>query len=213
MATRSKKRVAQKPYKTKETDVTCKVNIDGSGKSNIKTGVGFLNHMLELFSSHGLFDLTVKVKKQDLDVDIHHTNEDVGICLGEVFKKALLTKKGIKRYATTFVPMEEVVAKAQVKIRAIVDVSGRSFVSVKYPKSAYKALACGEYTIEHCKHFLEAFSRHSGIAIYIKLESCQGSLELHHTIEAIFKAFARALDEACSIDVRRKSIPSTKGKL
>lgn len=208
---KNNKRIAKYLYKTRETEVSCKLNIEGKGNSSIKTGIGFLDHMLELFAYHGLFDLDIKVKKQDLDVDIHHTNEDVGICLGEAFKKALGDKKGIRRYATFFVPMEEVIAK--VNARVIVDVSGRPFVDIKFPKSVYQLIGQDNYTIEHCRQFLEAFSRHSSIAVYVKLESSHGTFDLHHTVEAIFKALGRALDEATSIDKRRKEVPSTKGKL
>ncbi|MFH0839139.1 MAG: imidazoleglycerol-phosphate dehydratase [Candidatus Omnitrophota bacterium] len=205
------KREGQYTYNTKETQVSCKLVIDGTGKSNIKTGIGFLDHMLELFSYHGLFDVTIKVKKQDLDVDIHHTNEDVGICLGGAFKAALEDKKGIRRYGTAFVPMEEVIA--EVRARVIVDISGRALIDIKFPKSVYRLVGESGYTVEYCRQFLEAFSRNSGIAVYIKLESCRGTFDFHHTIEAIFKAFGRALDEATSIDSRRKETPSTKGKL
>ncbi len=208
---KNNKRIAKYLYKTKETEISCILNIDGKGKSNIKTGIGFLDHMLELFAYHGLFDLDIRVKKQDLDVDIHHTNEDVGICLGETFKKALGDKKGIKRYATFFVPMEEVIAK--VNARVIVDVSGRPFVDIKFPKSVYQLVGQDNYTIEYCRQFLEAFSRHSSIAVYVKLESSHGTFDLHHTVEAIFKALGRALDVATSIDKRRKEVPSTKGRL
>ncbi|MBM3254003.1 MAG: imidazoleglycerol-phosphate dehydratase [Candidatus Omnitrophica bacterium] len=204
---KNNKRIAKYLYKTKETEVSCKLNIDGKGKSNIKTGIGFLDHMLELFAYHGLFDLDINIKKQDLDVDIHHTNEDAGICLGEVFKKALGDKKGIRRYATAFVPMEEVVA------RVIVDISGRPFVNIKFPRSVYRLIGEDNYTIEYCRQFLESFSRHFSIAVYVKLESSHGTFDLHHTVEAIFKALGRALDEATSIDKRRKEAPSTKGKL
>lgn len=207
------KRIAKCQYKTKETQASCQLNIDGAGKSSVKTGIGFLDHMLTLFAYHGLFDLVIRVKKQDLDVDIHHTNEDVGICLGETFKKALGDKKGIRRYATFFVPMEDVIAQVKIDARVIVDVSGRPFVGIKFPRSVYQLIGEDNYTIEYCRQFLEAFSRHSSIAVYVKLESSHGTFDLHHTAEAIFKALGRALDEATSIDKRRKEAPSTKGKL
>jgi len=197
-----KKRSAKIKRKTKETDIALSLTIDGSGKSRIKTGIPFLDHMLTLFAKHGLFDLEIKAKG-DLDVDIHHTNEDIGICLGEAIKKALKDKKGIKRFGVGYVPMEEALAKV------VLDLSGRynmSFpIKMKSPGTKVEG-----YSLDDTEHFLKAMSREAGINLNVNLES--GS-DMHHIIEAVFKALGKALDEATMVDPRSKGIPSTKGKL
>jgi imidazoleglycerol-phosphate dehydratase len=187
---------------TKETDIRILLNIDGEGKSNIDTGIGFLDHMLALFSKHGLFNLTIKAKG-DLKVDLHHTNEDIGISLGEAFKKALGNKSGIRRYGHSFVPMDEALAHA----RVVLDISGRASL---FFNSRIKRIPHAEYTLQDAKEFLKAFVANSGINMHADV--LRGE-DTHHVIEALFKATARALKDAVSIDKRVKGVPSTKGKL
>ncbi len=199
-----RKRKGSKTRKTSETDISLSINIDGRGISKVDTGIGFLDHMLTLFAKHGLFDLKVKAKG-DLDVDIHHTNEDVGICLGEAVNKALGNGKGIKRFGKCYVPMGEDL------VRAVVDVSGRPDLCIDPPPQVYSLRNEGvKYSLEDAKQFLKAFTDHSKITLHISLLK---ATDLHHTLEAIFKALAKALDEATQIDKRIKSIPSSKGKL
>lgn len=197
-----KKRQARIERKTKETDVVVKLNIDGNGAYSVQTGIPFLDHMLGLFAKHGLFDLTIKAKG-DLEVDIHHTNEDVGICMGEAFKKALGDKKGIKRFGTAFVPMDEALA------RVTIDISGRpSLHTINFPLFSQDKQE--GYSMQDAKHFLESFVVHSGINISIDIVSGNS---IHHVLEALFKAFGRVLDEATQIDPRIKGVPSTKGRI
>ncbi|MDD5237630.1 MAG: imidazoleglycerol-phosphate dehydratase HisB [Candidatus Omnitrophica bacterium] len=197
-----KKRIASVKRKTKETDITVKLNIDGSGKTKINTGIGILDHMLELFAFHGLFDLEI-IAKGDLKIDIHHTNEDVGIVLGQAFKKALGDKKGIKRFGSASVPMEDVVASV------VVDISGRVFLKeIPIPIMGAKLEEKG-YNLTHANHFLEAFIKNLGANLNIELSS--RNPDLHTNLEPVFKAMGKALDEATQIDPRRKGIPSTKG--
>lgn len=199
-----KRRIASIKRKTKETDIAVKLNIDGQGKAKIKTGIGILDHMLELFAFHGLFDLDIAARG-DLKVDIHHTNEDIGIVLGEAFKKALGNKKGIKRFGLASVPMEEVMASVSV------DISGRPFyeLDTKRPSVALAAAYEGRYTFKDAEHFFESFAKHLGTNLNIALNN--PSPDLHTTLEPIFKALGIALDQATQIDPRRKGIPSTKG--
>jgi imidazoleglycerol-phosphate dehydratase len=194
-----KKRSATIKRKTKETDITVKLNIDGSGTAKINTGIGILNHMLELFTFHGLFDLEIAAKG-DFKVDIHHTNEDIGIVLGEAFKKALGIKKGIRRFGSASVPMEDVVASVTV------DISGRGFF-----QSLSSPCAKGEeeYSFTYANHFFEAFAKKLGMNLNIHLLSTNP--DLHTNLEPIFKALGIALDQATQIDPRRKGVPSTKG--
>jgi imidazoleglycerol-phosphate dehydratase len=188
--------------KTKETDISVKLNIDGTGKSKINTGIGILNHMLELFAFHGLFDLEIACQG-DLKVDIHHTNEDVGIVLGDAFKKALGDKKGIKRFGSCAVPMEDVVGGVTI------DISGRGFFEgiVK----AKDKVAKGEdgYSLEYANHFFESFAKRLGVNLNIEIKGTNP--DLHTNLEPVFKAFGVSLDQATQIDPRRKGIPSTKG--
>ncbi len=194
-----KKRIASIKRKTKETDIEVKLNIDGSGKAKINTGIGILDHMLELFAFHGLFDLEIKAKG-DLKVDIHHTNEDIGIVLGEAFKKALGDKKSIKRFGSASVPMEDVVANITV------DISGRGFFN---PISSPVSKGEEGYAFSYTNHFFEAFAKKLGINLSIQLISTNP--DLHTNLEPIFKALGIALDQATQIDPRRKGVPSTKG--
>lgn len=187
---------------TSETNISIDLDLDGCGKSDIKTGIGFLDHMLTLFSKHGLFDIMIRAKG-DLHVDRHHTNEDVGICLGEAFKKALDKKIGIRRYGYSFVPMDEALANA----RVVLDISGRpSLLFVSKIKNYYAA----DYTPQDANEFFKAFTNAGGINMHVDIFRGE---DTHHIIEAVFKAVARAMREAVSIDKRVKGIPSTKGKL
>jgi imidazoleglycerol-phosphate dehydratase len=199
-----KNRTAQIKRKTKETNITVKLNLDGKGKSAIDTGIGFLDHMLELFTYHGLFDLTVKAKG-DLRVDTHHTNEDIGIVMGQVFKKSLSLKKGINRFGQSFVPMDEALAKA----RVVLDISGRPSL---YFNNKIKGLKPAKaYDLNDCEEFLKAFTLHSGINMHIDI--IRGK-DTHHVLESVFKALGRAISEAVRIEPRRGSrVPSTKGML
>lgn len=193
-------RKAQISRKTGETDIKLAINLDGSGKSNIDTGVGFLNHMLELFAKHGLFDLEVGAKG-DLHVDAHHTVEDVGIVLGQAIKEALGDKKSIKRYGSCFVPMDESLALVAL------DLSGRPFLVFDVNLPAEKL---GNMETELVEEFFRAVAFNAGMNLHIKL--FYGS-NTHHIVEAIFKAFGRALDQAVMIDERIEGVMSTKGLL
>lgn len=199
-----KKRTAMIKRKTKETDILVKLNIDGSGKTKINTNIGILDHMLDLFAFHGLFDLDVAAKG-DFKIDIHHTNEDIGIVLGDAFKKALAAKIGIKRFGSASVPMEEVVANA------VIDISGRGALKFTKPATYTKNTQDDKegYTIGDAEHFFEGLAKHLGMNLNISV-SPQGA-DLHTTLEPIFKALGLALDQATQIDPRRKCIPSTKG--
>jgi len=207
-----RKRKVKEARKTKETNIVIELNIDGKGRSNIRTGIGFLDHMLTLFSKHGFFDLRIKAKG-DLDVDIHHTNEDVGIVLGKAFKKALDKKKGIRRFGDSFVPMDGSL------VRVVLDLSNRPSLHIhqKTKRSIENLLDRltvsdkERYSFVTVEQFIKAFVMNAGINAHIEILSFDK--DLHHLIEAIFKAMARALDSATQIDPRGKGIPSTKGKL
>ncbi len=195
--------------KTSETDIAVSLLIDGKGKSDINTGIGFLDHMLVLLAKHGLFDLKIKAKG-DLEVDIHHTNEDVGICLGQAFSKALGAKKGIKRFSTAYVPMDEAL------VRTVLDISGRPRLDIYIydayleKKSAGSRKKTEGYTLNDAKQFLQGFVLNSGINMNIGL--LEGE-DLHHVLEAMFKSLALALKEAVTRDKRVSGVPSTKGRL
>lgn len=207
-----KKREAKIARKTKETDIIVRFGIDGKGDADIKTGIGFMDHMLTLFAKHGFFDLSVTAKG-DLDVDIHHTNEDVGITLGSAFKKALGTKKGIRRFGDSFVPMDGCL------VRVVTDISNRPSLHIHYKtkrgiENLLANLAIGDnvkYSFVNLEQFSQAFVMNAGINMHIEILAFDK--DLHHLIESIFKAMARALDEATQIDKRAKGVPSTKGKL
>ena len=178
--------------------------IEGQGASKIDTGIGILDHMLELFSFHGLFDLDI-FAKGDLKVDIHHTNEDIGIVLGDAFKKAMGDKHGIKRFGSISVPMEDVVANV------VVDISGRGFFNgIKSGVSKVSKFKNEEgYSFEYANHFFEAFAKRLGMNLDISITS--SNPDLHTNLEPVFKGLGIALDQATQIDPRRKGIPSTKG--
>ena len=186
--------------KTKETDIALSINLDGAGKSEISTGIGFFDHMLEGFSRHGFFDLDVKVTG-DLHVDGHHTVEDTGIVLGTAIKEALGDKKSIKRFGSCILPMDETL------VLCAVDLSGRPYLSFD---GNFTVERVGYMDTEMVKEFFYAISYTAGMNLHIKvLTPCNN----HHMIEAMFKAFARALDEATSYDPRITDILSTKGSL
>lgn len=189
--------------KTTETDITGELKIDGSGKADINTGVGFLDHMLTLFAFHGLFDLTLKAKG-DLKVDIHHTNEDAAICLGKAFKEALGDCKGIKRYGSKEVPMDNAAAKV------MVDIGGRYAFIWRMPNYSTTITARENYSLDDGKDFLDTFAKNVNINLHVDIYSGE---DVHHVLEAVFKAMGIALDEATQIDVRRKGVPSTKGRI
>ena len=199
-----KQRIAEVERKTKETKIKVKLNIDGSGKTKIDTSIGILDHMLELFAFHGLFDLEI-IAKGDLKVDIHHTNEDIGIVLGEAFKKALGDKKGIVRSGSASWPMEDVEATV------VLDISGRAFFKGITFGSADQSSRPEEegYSFAYANHFFEAFANKLGMNLSIKVSS--SNPDLHTNLEPIFKALGKALDQATQIDPRRKGVPSTKG--
>lgn len=185
---------------TKETNISIKLNIDGTGINEINTGIGFLDHMLTHISKHGFFDLEVKATG-DLDVDSHHTIEDVGIVLGKSIKEALGDKAGIKRYGSAIVPMDEALALCAI------DISGRPLY-ISNAKFTVERL--GSFDTEMFEEFFRAVCINSGINMHIKIFDGKNN---HHIAEAMFKAFGKALDEATQIDTRIKGVLSTKGIL
>lgn len=194
-------RTAEIKRKTAETDITLSLNLDGSGKSSIDTGCGFLDHMLTLFASHGRFDMDLKCKG-DTNVDYHHTTEDIGIVLGECFMKALGDKKGIHRYGDCILPMDETL------ILTAADFSGRSYLGYALDIPTEKV---GDFDTELVEEFWLGFVRKAECAIHIRMLSGKNS---HHIIEGAFKSAARSLRQAVSIDPEYKDeIPSTKGVL
>ena len=188
---------------TTETRISLQINLDGGGSSVVRTPIGFLNHMLNLFARHGLFDLTLKARG-DVDVDIHHTNEDVGIVLGLAIKKALADKQGIRRFGFASVPIDEALVEVSL------DLSGRPYFRLSAFGSQLSALKKEGYSLNYLKQFLQALVNTAGMTLHV--EVIYGE-DLHHIIEAVFKALARALREAVSIDPRIKGILSTKGSL
>ncbi len=185
---------------TAETKIKLDFAIDGRGEVNTKTKIGFLDHMLTLFSKHGLFDLTVDCDG-DIEVDYHHSTEDIGIALGQAFKEAIGTKEGITRYASFTVPMDE--TKATVDI----DISGRPFLVYNVEGLKDKV---GSFDTELIEEFFHGFTNHAGVTLHINVPYGKNT---HHMIEAIFKAFGRALDAASMKNPRVKGVPSTKGLL
>ncbi len=193
-------RISKLTRKTKETDIAISFSIDGSGKSQINTGIGFFNHMLDGFARHGFFDLDVNCEG-DLAVDCHHTIEDCGIVLGNAIKNALGDKKGIKRYGSCILPMDETL------VLCAIDLSGRPYLNFEAEFTVEKV---GYMDTEMVKEFFYAISYTAGMNLHIKVLNGGNN---HHMIEAMFKAFARALDEATTIDPRITDILSTKGSL
>ena len=197
------KRTGKINRKTKETKITAVFNVDGEGKSKISTGIPFLDHMLTLFSKHGLFDLTIKAEG-DFGVDIHHTNEDIGLCLGEALAEALKDKRGIKRFGSAFVPMDEALT------RVVLDISGRASFYLDSKIKLPSPLEKDKYDWQNLKHFLKSFAERGDLNLHISILKGE---DFHHILESMFKALGKALDEATMIDQRIKGIPSTKGTL
>jgi imidazoleglycerol-phosphate dehydratase len=190
-------RISNVSRKTSETDISIKMNLDGEGKYDIETGINFFNHMLESFSKHSMIDLDVKAVG-DIEIDDHHTIEDVGILLGEAFLEAIGDKKGIKRMAHAIVPMDESVSTVAI------DISGRSYCNMSLD---FKNEKIGDMTSDIIIHFFESFVSSAKLNIYGTVEGAND----HHKAEAVFKAFAKALKEA--IKIEHDQIPSTKGVL
>jgi imidazoleglycerol-phosphate dehydratase len=204
-------RISEKTRKTSETEIFVKLNIDGTEERKINTGIGFLDHMLELFAYWGHFDLEIIVKKSDFNIDIHHTNEDVGIVLGQVFKEALGDKKGINRIGSASVPMEEVTATVTVDIsgRGHFTINESAFKKIEIARGATEVITEAKYEFQDVKHFFESFAKHLGMNLNIKAEPVV--TDFHTTLEPVFKALGIALDQATQVDPRRKGVPSTKG--
>lgn len=194
------KRKAKVDRKTSEVEATVDINLDGKGKYVIDTGIPFFDHMLSQFAKHGYFDLNIKAKG-DIDVDFHHTVEDVGLALGEAILKALGDKKGITRFGEATVPFDETLATANV------DLSGRPYLVFKaqIPKSKV-----GDFDLELAEEFFKSFSNTLMCNLHIELKYGDN---LHHMVEAVFKSVGRALDTATRLDPRSNEVPSTKGKL
>ena len=187
--------------KTAETDIMLSINIDGTGKNDIKTGIGILDHMLELFAAHGRFDLVIKCEG-DTHVDNHHSVEDIAICLGTVFSQAIGDARGINRYGSITLPMDEAL------ILCALDISGRSYLNLDVPLSIG---AIGAMDMELFEEFMQAFVRKAGITVHLRMLDGRNA---HHIIEGCFKALARALRQAVQIDMEMADeIPSTKGTL
>ncbi|MCF7872768.1 MAG: imidazoleglycerol-phosphate dehydratase [Candidatus Omnitrophica bacterium] len=203
----NKKRFAQLKRKTNEVDINGQFNLDGSGKTEINTGFEPLNHLLTLFVFHGLFDLDLKAKG-DLQ---HHIIEDIGIALGKALKESLGSKQGINRYGTFSVTMDKVVVEANV------DISGRPSITKKITddKDIINNILANDkfddtnFSYKDAEEFLEAFVQHSGLSLVYIIKSGEG--DLHHILEALFKALGKAIDQASQIDPRRRGVPSTKG--
>lgn len=193
-------RVGSIVRKTNETDVKLEFAVDGEGNASIETGVPFMTHMLDLFTKHGKFDMIVDAKG-DIEVDDHHTTEDIGICLGQALIQALGGKRGIKRYGNAFVPMDE--AMAQV----VIDLSNRPHLEFR---AEFPSQKVGSFDTELVHEFLWKLALEARMNLHVIVHYGHNT---HHMIEAIFKALGRALDEATSIDPREKGIPSTKGML
>lgn len=193
-------RISEISRKTSETDIWVKLNIDGAGNGSISTGIGFFDHMLNLFTRHGLFDLELKAVG-DLHVDFHHTVEDVGISLGSSFREAIADKRGINRYGFSSLPMDETL------VNVSLDVSGRPHLALVNP---LEDRAAGDFPLDLVRVFLQAFSDRGGITAHATVIT---GTNPHHAAEALFKGFARALREAVAIDSRVKDVPSTKGSL
>jgi imidazoleglycerol-phosphate dehydratase len=193
-------RVARIERKTRETEILLQLNVDGGGEAVAQTTIPFLNHMLEAMGKHGLLDLKVDARG-DTDVDLHHTVEDVGICLGKAFHEALGDKRGIVRYGTTYIPMDEALAAVHV------DISGRPYFSYNVPLAKAKI---GTFDLDLLKDFFRAFAMNAMVNLHVNLHYGEN---IHHIAEAIFKAFGRALAEASRLNPRIHGLLSTKGSL
>jgi imidazoleglycerol-phosphate dehydratase len=185
---------------TKETQIVLQLNLDGAGTSKVETGIPFFTHMLDAWARHGLMDLTVDAKG-DLEVDLHHTVEDVGICLGKAFKEALGGKRGIARYGASYLPMDEAL------LHAAVDISGRPYLVFNVPLQRTRI---GSFDLDLLKDFFRAFAFNAEITLHVTMHYGEN---LHHIAEAVFKAVGRALAEATRLNPRVADVPSTKGRL
>jgi imidazoleglycerol-phosphate dehydratase len=194
-------RSAEARRKTKETDVRVRIDLDGTGQAQIKTGIGFFDHMLEALARHAPYDLEVEAAG-DLHIDAHHTVEDVGIVLGQALSQALGERRGIRRYADASVPLDDALA------RVVVDVSGRPYLAFHAEPPTWQKL--GDYDVALTPEFFRALATHGGLTLHVDLLRGQNA---HHVVEAVFKATARALGEATRIDPRVQGVPSTKGTL
>ena len=192
-------RTASVTRQTAETEIAVELTVDGDGDATVSTGVGFFDHMLESFAKHGLFDLRVDCDG-DLEIDDHHTVEDVAITLGEALDEALGDRRGIVRYADRRVPLDEALATV------VVDVSGRPYFALD---GEFSQTEIGEFTSDMARHFVESVAMNAGLTVHAGVDGDNA----HHEVEALFKAFARALDDATRIDDRRSDTPSTKGQL
>ena len=193
-------RSAEVERRTKETEIQITLNLDGKGLSSIDTSIPFLDHMFELMAAHGFMDLTIEAKG-DTEIDYHHTVEDLGICLGQAISEALGEKKAIKRYGQAIVPMDEALAQV------VIDISNRPYLSYKVP---LETSLSGQFDVGILSEFFRALVNHAGLTMHIELVSGD---DPHHSAEAIFKAFARALDDASQSEERLEGVPSTKGLL
>jgi imidazoleglycerol-phosphate dehydratase len=194
------KRSAHVTRTTKETDIHLELTIDGTGEGTISTGIPFMDHMLSLMTAHGLFDLTLKAKG-DIEIDGHHTVEDIGIVLGEAFSEALGSREGIRRYGRGLVPMDEALASV------VIDFSNRPLLVYHV---AFKRQSTGNFDVELAQEFFRAFANKSGATLHVNLMYGENT---HHIIEALYKAFGQALDEATGLDERIAGVRSTKGTL
>ena len=197
---RSDQRQARVERKTKETQVTLRLSLDGVGEANVETTIPFFNHMLEAWAKHGLMDLTVDAKG-DIEVDLHHTVEDVGICLGKAFREALGDKAGIVRYGSSYLPMDETL------LHAAVDLSGRPYLVFNVPLARTRI---GNFDLDLLKDFFRAFAFNAEITLHVNMHYGEN---LHHIAEAVFKAVARSLAEATRLNPRIAGVLSTKGSL
>ena len=193
-------RSAEIERRTKETEIQITIDLDGRGISSVDTSIPFLDHMFELMAAHGFMDLTVRAKG-DTEIDYHHTVEDLGICLGQAISKALGEKKAIKRYGHAIVPMDEALAQV------VIDISSRPYLSYKVN---LETSLTGQFDVGILTEFFRALVNHAGLSMHIELVSGD---DPHHSAEAIFKAFARAFDQASQREERLEGVPSTKGLL
>jgi imidazoleglycerol-phosphate dehydratase len=193
-------RQAQVNRDTQETQISVKLNLDGSGSAKLASGIPFLDHMLDQIARHGLVDLEVKAKG-DLHIDAHHTVEDIGITLGQAFAKAIGDKKGVRRYGHAYVPLDEALS------RVVIDLSGRPGLEMS---GKFTRARVGDFDVDLVREFFQGFVNHALVTLH--LDNLKG-VNAHHQVETLFKAFGRALRMAVELDPRVKGVPSTKGKL
>jgi len=193
-------RQAQVIRDTQETQISVKLNLDGSGRAKLASGVPFLDHMLDQIARHGLVDLEVKARG-DLHIDAHHTVEDIGITLGQAFAKAIGDKKGVRRYGHAYVPLDEALS------RVVIDLSGRPGLEMS---GKFTRARVGDFDVDLVREFFQGFVNHASVTLH--LDNLKG-VNAHHQVETLFKAFGRALRMAVELDPRVKGVPSTKGKL